>query len=119
MNTTCIDPQSKSPNLIAVDFDPFADSEFRSSKIPAELMTGSSVSKASADIESKNQSTLSVNNDLRSNLKLIDFDPFADGEILLTAPATESQKEIWLAIQMSDQANLAISNPSRIIKNDL
>jgi Condensation domain len=37
----------------------------------------------------------------------IDFDPFIDGEILLTAPATESQQEIWLGVQMSETANLA------------
>ena len=43
----------------------------------------------------------------KSNLKAIDFDPFVDGEILLTAPATESQQEIWLGVQMSDEANLA------------
>ena len=42
-----------------------------------------------------------------SKLKAIDFDPFADGEIALTAPATESQKEIWLGVQMSNEANLA------------
>ncbi|MCY7337778.1 MAG: condensation domain-containing protein, partial [Chamaesiphon sp.] len=42
-----------------------------------------------------------------SKLKAIDFDPFADGEISLTAPATESQKEIWLGVQMSNEANLA------------
>ena len=33
-----------------------------------------------------------------SKLKAIEFDPFADGEIALTAPATESQKEIWLGV---------------------
>ncbi len=37
----------------------------------------------------------------------IDFDPFVDGEILLTAPATESQQEIWLGVQISNEANLA------------
>jgi amino acid adenylation domain-containing protein len=37
----------------------------------------------------------------------IDFDPFIDGEILLTAPATESQQEIWIGAQMSHEANLA------------
>jgi amino acid adenylation domain-containing protein len=107
MNTTCHNPQPKPPNLIAVDFDPFVDSEFRSSKIQPEILTISSAPKTSANTESRNQSTLPVNNIVRSNLKSIAFDPFADGEILLTAPATESQKEIWLAVQMSDQANLA------------
>ncbi len=37
----------------------------------------------------------------------VDFDPFADGELLLTAPATESQTEIWLSVQMGDAANRA------------
>lgn len=38
----------------------------------------------------------------------VDFDPFADGEILKTAPSTESQKEIWLSIQIGgDNANCA------------
>jgi amino acid adenylation domain-containing protein len=37
----------------------------------------------------------------------VDFDPFAEGEVLLTAPATESQKEIWASVQMGDDANCA------------
>jgi amino acid adenylation domain-containing protein len=37
----------------------------------------------------------------------IDFDPFAEGELLLTAPATESQKEIWASVQMGNDANCA------------
>ncbi len=41
------------------------------------------------------------------SLRNIDFDPFIDGEILLTAPATEAQQEIWLGVQMSAEANLA------------
>uniref|UniRef100_UPI00286DC370 condensation domain-containing protein n=1 Tax=Chamaesiphon sp. VAR_69_metabat_338 TaxID=2964704 RepID=UPI00286DC370 len=43
----------------------------------------------------------------RANLQAIDFDPFVDGELLLAAPATESQQEIWLGVQMSPNANLA------------
>jgi hypothetical protein len=36
----------------------------------------------------------------------VDFDPFADGEIVKTAPSTESQKEIWLSVQIGgDNAN--------------
>lgn len=42
-----------------------------------------------------------------SELTAVDFDPFVDGEILLTAPATESQQEIWLGVQISNEANLA------------
>jgi hypothetical protein len=38
----------------------------------------------------------------------VDFDPFADGVILKTAPSTESQKEIWLSVQIGgDNANCA------------
>ncbi len=40
-------------------------------------------------------------------LSAIDFDPFSGGELLLTAPATESQKEIWASVQMGDAANCA------------
>lgn len=43
----------------------------------------------------------------QSELTAVDFDPFADGELLLTAPATESQKEIWASVQMGDSANCA------------
>ena len=42
-----------------------------------------------------------------TNLATIDFDPFVDGELSLTAPATESQQEIWLGVQLSQEANLA------------
>ena len=45
--------------------------------------------------------------DYQSTLTAVDFDPFADGELLLTAPATESQKEIWASVQMGDAANCA------------
>ena len=37
----------------------------------------------------------------------VDFDPFADGELLLMAPTTESQQEIWAAVQMGSDANCA------------
>jgi amino acid adenylation domain-containing protein len=37
----------------------------------------------------------------------VDFDPFADGDILLTAPATEAQKEIWASVRMGEDANCA------------
>lgn len=37
----------------------------------------------------------------------VDFDPFAFGELLLLAPVTEAQKEIWLSVQMGDAANCA------------
>jgi amino acid adenylation domain-containing protein len=110
MNTTCIDPPAKSSNLIAVDFDPFAGGEHRSVEVSSSKMQAQpikSVTESSKDEESRNQATLSAHNTISSHFKSVDFDPFADGEILLTAPATESQKEIWLSVQMSDQANLA------------
>lgn len=37
-----------------------------------------------------------------------DFDPFSGGELTLTAPTTESQQEIWLAVELGGrEANLA------------
>lgn len=44
---------------------------------------------------------------LSTQFTAVDFDPFAEGEVLLTAPATESQKEIWASVQMGDDANCA------------
>ncbi|PSB59205.1 non-ribosomal peptide synthetase [Chamaesiphon polymorphus] len=52
-------------------------------------------------------SSMAIEPTAESNLLAVDFDPFEDGEILLTAPATESQKEIWLGVQLSKEANLA------------
>jgi amino acid adenylation domain-containing protein len=37
----------------------------------------------------------------------VDFNPFAGGELLLTVPATESQREIWASVQMGREANCA------------
>jgi amino acid adenylation domain-containing protein len=37
----------------------------------------------------------------------VDFDPFAEGDLQLTALATESQKEIWASVQMGKEANCA------------
>jgi amino acid adenylation domain-containing protein len=37
----------------------------------------------------------------------VDFDPFAGGEVLRTAAATEAQREIWASVQMGDRANCA------------
>lgn len=37
----------------------------------------------------------------------VDHDPFAHGEIMLTVPTTESQREIWYSVQMGDAANCA------------
>ncbi len=43
----------------------------------------------------------------QSEIISVDFDPFAEGEVLLTALATESQKEIWASVQMGSEANCA------------
>jgi len=37
----------------------------------------------------------------------VEFDPFAEGEIQLIAPSTESQKEIWASVQIGPDANCA------------
>jgi amino acid adenylation domain-containing protein len=44
----------------------------------------------------------------------VDFNPFADGELLLTAPATESQKEIWASVQMGSDANCAYNESQKL-----
>jgi amino acid adenylation domain-containing protein len=49
----------------------------------------------------------SLLNNQQSILAAVDFDPFADGELLLMAPTTESQQEIWAAVQMGSDANCA------------
>lgn len=50
--------------------------------------------------------------DYQSSLTAVDFDPFADGELLLTAPATESQKEIWASVQMGMLPIVLITSPN-------
>ncbi|NJQ98033.1 MAG: hypothetical protein HC784_11260 [Hydrococcus sp. CSU_1_8] len=50
----------------------------------------------------------------------VEFDPFADGELLLTALATESQKEIWASVRMSDEANCAYNESQSLrLRGDL
>ncbi len=44
--------------------------------------------------------------DYQANLIAVDFDPFAAEPQLLTTPATASQTEIWLSVQMGDADNL-------------
>jgi amino acid adenylation domain-containing protein len=39
----------------------------------------------------------------------VDFDPFAQGEVVTMAPATKSQREIWAAVQMEPVASLAFN----------
>lgn len=43
----------------------------------------------------------------QSTFTAVDFDPFAGGKLLLTAAATESQKEIWASVRMGNDANCA------------
>jgi amino acid adenylation domain-containing protein len=62
---------------------------------------------ADREISSNLPTTISIDSSQSSTLLPIDFDPFIDGEILLTAPATESQQEIWVGVQMDRAANLA------------
>jgi len=58
--------------------------------------------------------------DYQSRLTAVDFDPFADGELLLTAPATESQKEIWASVQMGGAANCAYNESQSLrLKGEL
>lgn len=45
--------------------------------------------------------------DLPPKLTAVDFDPFTGGELFACVPATESQKEIWIAVQMGNEANCA------------
>jgi amino acid adenylation domain-containing protein len=39
----------------------------------------------------------------------VDFDPFAQGELSNSSPPTEPQREIWLSVQMSQDANCAFN----------
>jgi amino acid adenylation domain-containing protein len=45
--------------------------------------------------------------DILPKLTAVDFDPFAGGELFACVPATEAQKEIWIAVQMGNEANCA------------
>ena len=40
-------------------------------------------------------------------LVAVDFDPFAQGEVVTMAPATAAQREIWASVQMEPAASLA------------
>ncbi|MEG4110940.1 MULTISPECIES: amino acid adenylation domain-containing protein [unclassified Microcoleus] len=50
---------------------------------------------------------MKIATDLQPKLTAVDFYPFAGGELFACVPATESQKEIWIAVQMGDEANCA------------
>jgi amino acid adenylation domain-containing protein len=49
--------------------------------------------------------SLPLNREIKTTA--VDFDPFAEGEVLITALSTESQKEIWASVQMGNEANCA------------
>ena len=44
-----------------------------------------------------------------SHLIEVDFDPFAGGELTVTVPSTEPQREIWTAVQMGEDASCAFN----------
>ncbi len=55
-----------------------------------------------------------------SGLTAVDFDPFAGGEVLLTALATAAQKEIWASVQMGTGANCAYNESQSLrLQGDL
>ncbi|NEQ43671.1 MAG: amino acid adenylation domain-containing protein [Leptolyngbya sp. SIOISBB] len=51
---------------------------------------------------------------LNANYVAVDFDPFAEGELVNTAAATESQREIWASVQMGDEANCAYNESQNL-----
>src|SRR5882762_9461070 len=53
----------------------------------------------------------------RPSLSAVDYDPFAGPQIAITAPATESQREIWAATRMGADASCAFneSNTLRLV----
>ncbi len=55
-----------------------------------------------------------------SAITAVDFDPFAGGEVLLTALATAAQKEIWASVQMGAAANCAYNESQSLrLRGDL
>ena len=51
----------------------------------------------------------------RNEMESVDFDPFAEGELLLTVPATEPQREVWVAAQMGDEASCAYNESVTLV----
>ncbi|MDX2506721.1 MAG: amino acid adenylation domain-containing protein [Gammaproteobacteria bacterium] len=47
--------------------------------------------------------------DTRKKTTAVDFDPFEFGEVQCTVPSTESQHELWLSVQMGDDANCSFN----------
>lgn len=80
-------------------------------------MTQRGLSMTRSDLESTCKSANPTATDTENQLdtstqqKLIavDFDPFAAGEILLTVPSTESQREIWLSVKMGPEASCSFN----------
>ncbi len=53
-------------------------------------------------------------------LTAVDFDPFADGGLDVTVPATESQREVWVAAQMGSDASCAYNESiSLVLRGEL
>lgn len=50
----------------------------------------------------------------QSSVTPVDFNPFAGAELLFTAPATESQQEIWLSAQMGEESSCAFNESMSI-----
>lgn len=50
----------------------------------------------------------------KAKITAVDFNPFAGGDLVLTAPATDSQKEIWASIQMDSDANCAFNESQKL-----
>ncbi len=50
---------------------------------------------------------MSERNSENTKLQAADYNPFADGDIFATFPATESQREIWVAAQHGNDSNCA------------
>ncbi|MDX2504358.1 MAG: amino acid adenylation domain-containing protein, partial [Gammaproteobacteria bacterium] len=50
---------------------------------------------------------MTENKSEKVKLQAVNFDPFADGDIFATFPATESQREIWVAAQLGEDSNCA------------
>lgn len=51
----------------------------------------------------------------QSSLTPVNFDPFAAGDVVLTAPISESQQEIWTSVRMGDDANCAYNESQSLV----
>src|SRR2546426_7363965 len=48
------------------------------------------------------------------SLSAVDFDPFAGPQLVSSAPATESQREIWAATRMGPDASCAFNESTTL-----